>query len=73
MIDGAHAPGQVPVDIEGIGADFYVGNCHKWLCSPRGAGFLWVSEAWQDKIHPGVISHGQGQVMASSLILYGMS
>ncbi|MDQ1265255.1 MAG: Aminotran 5 protein [Bacteroidota bacterium] len=55
-IDGAHAPGMIPLDIESIGADFYTGNCHKWLFSPKGAALLWASEEYRDKLHPLCIS-----------------
>jgi isopenicillin-N epimerase len=58
VIDGAHAPGQVPVDLHALGVDFYGGNCHKWLSAPKGAGFLYARRPVQDLLEPLVVSWG---------------
>ena len=58
VIDGAHAPGQLDLDLADLGADVYVGNCHKWLLAPKGAGFLWVRGDLQPQIEPLVVSWG---------------
>ena len=63
LIDGAHAPGMLSLDIPAIDADWY--NCHKWLMAPKGSAFLWASPASQDETHPLVISHGYGQGFAA--------
>jgi isopenicillin-N epimerase len=58
VIDGAHAPGQIDLDLTGLDVDFYGGNCHKWLSSPKGAGFLYVRRELQPLIEPLVVSWG---------------
>jgi isopenicillin-N epimerase len=58
VIDGAHAPGQIPLDLTAMNVDFYTGNCHKWLCSAKGAGFLYVRKELQQHIEPVAIGWG---------------
>ncbi len=58
IIDGAHAPAQIKLDIKDLNPDIYVGACHKWMCSPKGVSFLYSKKEYQNKIDPLVISWG---------------
>jgi len=58
VIDGAHTPGHIPVDLDALGADFYSGNCHKWLMTPKGSAFLYARPEMQGRLEPLVVSHG---------------
>jgi isopenicillin-N epimerase len=58
FVDGAHGPGQVPLDVTEIGADWYTGNAHKWFFAPRGCGLLWTAPERQSQTLPVVLSHG---------------
>ena len=71
FIDGAHAPAQIPLNINEIDPDFYAGACHKWMCSPKGVAFLYTKKYLQDGIDPLIISHGFGKTPKGSKLYSG--
>jgi isopenicillin-N epimerase len=70
LIDGAHGPGQLDLDLPALGADFYAGNCHKWLCSPKVAGFLYTRRGVGVRVDPLVVSWGWDETELADRVLW---
>ena len=74
LVDGAHAPGMLPLALDALGemgVDWYVGNCHKWLCAPKGCAFIVATEKGQQDLHPAVISNYYGEGFAQEFAWTG--
>ncbi|MEE8154098.1 MAG: aminotransferase class V-fold PLP-dependent enzyme [Phycisphaerales bacterium] len=71
LVDGAHAPGMIELDIESLGPAYYAANLHKWVCAPKGAALLWVRPDRQGSIHPNTISHFLNEGLAAEFAWQG--
>ncbi len=70
-VDGAHAPGMTPVDLDGLDPDFWIGNFHKWACAPRGSAALWVASPWRSSMRSLVVSWGEAEGFPYSYSMVG--
>ena len=71
LVDGAHAPGMMPLNIPRLGAAYYTGNLHKWPCAPKGCAFLWARPDRRERIHPLVVSHYLGEGLSREFAWQG--
>ncbi len=71
VVDAAHALGSIDVDVPALGVHYWVTNCHKWLCAPKGSGVLWVAPSHQQSLRPVVVSHAHHHGLSSAFVWDG--